>query len=117
MAGTKKRILLVDDDALVRRVTARLLEHHGFVAICADGGLAAMERLHDQEFDAVVCDVSMSPMSGPQLLDAMLDQGIVLPFMFISGFTGESLAHLKAPLLCKPFTSEQLMDSLGQLIG
>lgn len=59
-----KRILIVDDDALVRRVTTHMLKKTEAVTDVAENGQAALEKLQYGQFDAVVLDINMPLLNG-----------------------------------------------------
>src|SRR5690606_17333243 len=64
----RRRILLVDDDDLVRGATGSVLRSAGFEVVGAADGLEALSLLeHDDDFDAVISDVSMPGMDGHEL--------------------------------------------------
>lgn len=67
---TRPMVLLVDDDALVRRTVSALLENLGYEAIVAEEGLQAIEayRARGSEIDAVILDLVMPGMDGADVL-------------------------------------------------
>ncbi len=66
------RILLVDDELAVREALAGLVALLGHECILAEDGHAALVKLHEQDFDAILSDVLMPRMNGFQLLDRIL---------------------------------------------
>lgn len=63
------RVLIVDDQAFVRRIVMTLLKQIGFNDIYESGdGSQAMQRLAEIEIDLVVCDIEMAPMDGLSFL-------------------------------------------------
>ncbi len=109
-------VLVVDDDADVRRAVTRSLEHQGMsVAAAADGveGLAALER---GSFDAVLCDVVMPVMDGTALFETLRskhpDQLQRLCFMTAYDDDPQVVAFLRGaarPVLAKPFEFHSLV--------
>lgn len=66
------RLLMVDDDAVMRRSAGRFLSRAGFDVVAADSGEAALHRLRSGEhFDVLVVDMQMPTMSGLEVLDAV----------------------------------------------
>ena len=61
---SRKRVLLIDDAALVRTYYRSALEAHGFVVEEALNGLEGLERLLLQTFDLAIVDVNMPQMDG-----------------------------------------------------
>ena len=112
-------ILLVDDEAGIRKVAARILSLHGYRVIdAADGELALEAYRHSGDtIDAVVTDVMMPRMTGLELARRLRRVRPSLPIVFFSGFTGHNEADLEqirslGPLLPKPFTPETLTRAL-----
>ena len=68
------RLLLIDDEPLVGKAIRRLLNTSHDVVI-ADGGTAALEILsHDQEFDAIICDLAMPGLDGPAVHEQLSER-------------------------------------------
>ena len=117
--ATRKRVLLVDDDALVRQAVARALEpHHEVTSV--DGGAAALATLATRSFDAILCDVMMPGMSGRELFEriAAAYPGLEQRVVFITGgtFTADLDAFLTRSgnrRLTKPFGIAELLDAIG----
>jgi len=117
----KLRILLVDDEEIVRRCTARALSDFDVVSV--GSAAEALELLdHDSDFDAVLSDVMMPRMSGPQLFARCYAKHPELAqrFVFASGNPEsarvelsqvvESVGANQAPiLLAKPTPREALL--------
>jgi len=120
-----KRILLVDDDALVRASLAEILNDGGYI-VCeaADGnqGLATLER---DSFDLVVLDILMPERDGLETIRAIREKWAALPVLAISGgdVTGWcDYLRIAAALgaddtLAKPFLSSDFMLRVSRLIG
>jgi two-component system, chemotaxis family, chemotaxis protein CheY len=68
---SKKRVLVVDDAALVRTYYRSALEPHGFVVEEALNGLEGLEKLLLQPFDLAIVDVNMPQMDGITFLHAL----------------------------------------------
>lgn len=62
------QILLVDDDADVRKVVKKILEKSGYNVIAVDNGLSALSELNEHHFDLLLSDASMPQYSGFDLL-------------------------------------------------
>jgi CheY-like chemotaxis protein len=80
------RVLLVDDEDMVRRCTARSLK--GFELVTASSGVEALAILsEDLDFDAVLSDVMMPRMTGPELFERCSEQypQLAQRFVFASG--------------------------------
>ena len=116
-------ILLVEDDAAVRRVIAEAARQHGFDVLEAESGMAglALVKAGIHTFDLAIIDMVMPGMSGLDLaseLDRILP---TLPILYISGCT-DSIAmeviERRSPgsVLYKPFDGETLMERIEALL-
>jgi len=118
------RVLLVDDEDIVRRCTARILS--GFEIVSARSGAEALAILsEDADFDVVLSDVMMPGMTGPELFEHCCESHprLAQRFVFASG-DPENARHLlraavkraaaeRTPvLLTKPSTGETLMQAI-----
>ncbi len=65
---TRERILVVDDDAVVRKNLATLLGRAGYEADQAADGVEAVEKLNQRKFDLVLTDIVMPRMDGHALI-------------------------------------------------
>lgn len=67
-ASTKPRVLVVDDEEMIRDALSRFLRTRGFDAVTEDSGAAALARLSQEHFDVMLCDIRMPVMSGLDVL-------------------------------------------------
>lgn len=120
MAGTTpakppaKRVLLVEDDALIRMLVRDMLEELGFVVTSEAGTLEdAIASSREAGFDFAILDVDLHGKTTVPVADILAARG--LPFLFASGHGRHGVpdAHRGAPLLQKPFHS----DALGRAIA
>jgi PAS domain S-box-containing protein len=118
----RARILVVDDEDLVRSVLVRSLEDEGYVVLQARDGREALERLaeHDR-VDLVVSDLVMPVMSGRELAVELSARHPTLPVVWVSGHPWEADpggdAHwLEQPFLQKPVPSTVLHDTVTQVL-
>jgi PAS domain S-box-containing protein len=83
----RARVLLVDDDTIVREVTAEQLEASGFVVLKADAATAALAVLNDgAEVDVLVSDLSMPDKDGVTLIKEAQQLRPGLPAILLTGF-------------------------------
>jgi two-component system cell cycle sensor histidine kinase/response regulator CckA len=108
-------ILLVEDDANVRKLTTRMLEHLGYTVLTARNGREALDlaRQQDHAIDLVLTDVVMPEMAGQDLAQQVsaIRPGIKLVFM--SGYPGRvtsefGVSEANVLFLQKPFSTEEL---------
>jgi CheY-like chemotaxis protein len=112
------RILLVDDEPLVRRVAVRSLKRHGFDVVAVASVREAEEHLiHDRDFDLAIVDRSMPEAPGRTLVGHLRR---VLPDARIAFLTGDLVAADEAALvdgvLSKPMTSADLASAVHDLL-
>ena len=116
------RVLLVEDEDMVRAVAERALTRAGYtVTAAADGdeGLAYVEQ--GAEFDLVLSDVVMPGMDGPAMIRAIRARHPALPVLFMSGYAEEQLRKeiniADVHFLPKPFTVQQVTDKVGAVLA
>ena len=78
------RILIIDDEAPIRRVLRDILENESYQVDDAGTGLEALQIMKDQDFDAIFCDIKMPEMDGIETLDA-IRQISDTPVIMLSG--------------------------------
>ncbi|MCB9567409.1 MAG: response regulator [Myxococcales bacterium] len=117
------RVMVVDDEPMIRRVTARLLQSRGAAVTCAADGHEALELLVDDPsaFECVLLNVSMPYVSGIDVAEEMLGLRPDLPVLLISGYSVEEIQRRVSDLpirgiLPKPFTSGDLFEAVRGLL-
>ncbi len=78
------KILIVDDEKSIRETLREILEYEKYEVKEAGDGQEALEKMSDEEFDLVLCDIKMPKMDGLELLDATMENGISATFIMIS---------------------------------
>ena len=112
------RILLIEDEELVRATTKRLLERLGYQVLEASGAdeALALAAAGTTTFDAVLCDVAMPGRSGPEVVAELRTSRPGLRVLFVSGYPeGEIGASEHAAFLTKPYSLADLADTLRAL--
>jgi PAS domain S-box-containing protein len=116
-------ILLAEDDKIMRRLTKKMLEEHGYKVIEADDGQAAMDviKANHTRIDLVLTDVVMKGISGPELVLQLMDSHPEMKVVYMSGYTGELIANQGVEsgirLLEKPFTRASLLQVIDGALG
>jgi PAS domain S-box-containing protein len=117
-------ILLVEDEAALRRAAQRLLERNGYRVLAAVHGEEAIGVYfrHAGSIDLVLSDVVMPHMSGGQLYNALRAQAETVPFIFMSGYIGEEGHNLLelpegVPLLPKPWGVDDLLHRVAAVLA
>lgn len=116
------RVLLVEDEDMVRAVAERALARAGYqITACSDGedGLEAFEA--DSDFDIVVSDVVMPGMDGPAMVRAIRKLQPEIPVLFMSGYAEEALRKdIDVPnmhFLPKPFSVAAITDKVAMIMA
>jgi signal transduction histidine kinase/CheY-like chemotaxis protein len=111
------KVLVVDDEPLVRMVTADMLADMGHQVLEAENGVEALRLLGEHsDIDAVVTDFTMPQMTGAELAREMHERHADLPILLITGFAGEDLDQA-LPQLLKPFRQEDLAEAMERLLS
>lgn len=81
------KILIIEDEAAIRRVLVKILteENKAYQVEEAEDGLAGMERIKDNDYDLVLCDIKMPKMDGVEVLEATKKIKPEIPMVMISG--------------------------------
>ena len=81
---TMSRILIIDDQAPIRRVLRDILENESYQVEDVGSGMEALQLIKEQEFDAIFCDIKMPEMDGIEVLEAVKKESDT-PVIMISG--------------------------------
>ena len=116
------RILLVEDEDVVRAVAERALTRAGFEVTTASDGDEGLERVSGGgQFDMIVSDVVMPVMDGPSMIRAVRQLRPGIPVLFMSGYAEEQLRSEldldNVEFLPKPFTVQQITDKVGAVLA
>ena len=120
--GGSETILLVEDEAAVRRAVAEFLRLQGYNVIEARDGLDALALAKQQvTIPLVVSDVVMPRMSGGTLAKAVARVRPDTQFLFVSGYAGKTIldhkvVDLETNFLQKPYTLKQLSSKIRRAL-
>jgi two-component system, OmpR family, response regulator MprA len=114
-------ILVVDDDAGLRRALRRVLVAQGFSVEIAGDGAEALSRLRTESFDLVVLDVMMPGGDGIEVCERLRAEGDRLPVLMLTARDAirDRVAGLEAgadDYLVKPFANEELVARVRALL-
>ena len=116
-AAQPLRILMVDDEPLVREVVRLFLEEDRHSITMAVNGRDGLARFCDGEFDLVVTDRFMPEMNGTQLARAIKKLKPSQPIILLTGCSGGAVENSAADLVVpKPFTIDSLRRAIRQVL-
>lgn len=117
-------ILVVDDQATVRRMAHRLLNEWGFRVFEAESGEEAMEVVETARagIQLVMVDVVMPFMDGVQVARRIRERWPSQRMLYMSAHPAEvlmeyGLTELDAPFLAKPFTRDELLTKVSEALA
>ncbi|HUR93286.1 MAG TPA: response regulator [Gemmatimonadales bacterium] len=118
----RPRVLIAEDDPVVRSLIVRLLEEDGYTVVSARHGAEALETaLATESIDLLITDVRMPVMDGWELGRQLRRRWPALPVLYISGFDdeltrGSGAASARGAFLRKPFDLAELSRQVARLL-
>jgi DNA-binding NtrC family response regulator len=81
------KILIIEDEAAIRRVLSKILseENESYKVEEAEDGLQGLEKVKNEEYDLILCDIKMPKMDGVEVLEAVKKIKPEIPMVMISG--------------------------------
>ena len=114
----RRRVLVIDDEALICQAIEQILSDSHDVAVATTGS-DALELVASTEFDFILCDVMMPDMNGHELYRRVAAQhpGLERRFVFMTGALAPSIAksleQLPNPWLAKPFEITEVLELIA----
>jgi CheY-like chemotaxis protein len=120
----RRRVLVVEDEPLIGDVLRMMLEDNYDVTVTTSGATAQEILTNDKAFDAILCDLHMSPVSG-MALHAWLTEaapGVAARMVFMTGgaFTAEDIAFersVKNKFIMKPLAWATVESTVAEVVG
>ena len=118
----KKKILIVDDSAMSRRMMRRIVESAGFEVVEAEEGPEALEKYYLDKPVAVFLDLTMRDMYGLEVLEKLRQMDpnarVIIASADIQDMTRDSVTQAGADaFINKPLTSEKVLGALNEVIA
>lgn len=112
-----ERILVADDDAVIREGLRRILTAEGYDVETVSNGRAALERLDEKSFKLLITDLKMPGMSGLEVLQSLRACQPELPVVLITGYAAidnavEAMKNGATDYLSKPFANDELISKV-----
>ena len=119
----RETILVVEDDAGVRSLTCRILDHRGYRVLEASDPAEALEvaRSYEHHINLLLSDVIMPGSGSVSLFEELLRQRRSLRVLYMSGYADETIVRHGllvegAPFLQKPFTAKGLVEKVREVL-
>ncbi len=117
----QERILVADDDAVIREGLRRVLGMEGYLVETQPNGRLALDRLQESSFDLLITDLKMPGMSGLEVLQAVRVLQPEMPVILITGFAAvdnavEVMKNGAADYLAKPFANEEIVAKVRKAL-
>ena len=118
-----KRVLVVEDDSVVRNLVREVLtEFHCCVLEAADGPAGLALAVANEDIDLLITDVGLPGLNGRQLADAVRTQRPALPILFMTGYAEvaagrEGFMEPGMELITKPFDLRVLAARIAQMLA
>jgi CheY-like chemotaxis protein len=116
-------ILVAEDEAGVRRLVQRVLEHHGYrvLAVATPHDAIEMARGYHEPIHLLVSDVVLPHMSGRALAGHVIDIRPEIRVLYTSGYTDNTITQLGVldpgtPFIQKPFTPDALVRKVREVL-
>jgi signal transduction histidine kinase len=116
------RILVVDDEPMVRNIVSEYLKGDGHTVEIADGGCAGVEKFRKDIFDLVLVDRAMPDMNGDEVAAAIKSINPAMPVIMLTGFGSMMQANDEKPsgvdlVVGKPVTIADMRAAIACAIG
>lgn len=115
------RILVVDDEQLVRELLQDILVNLGFEVVAVSNGVEGVQAFVNTHFDAVFTDLGMPGMSGWELARSIREHDSTVPIAVVTGW-GEVVGSKEQKeagvnwIVAKPFTTTQIEDLANRVV-
>ena len=121
-SDTMPLVVVVDDDEAARVSLVRLLDVAGYTARAYDSGAALLESPDAAQAACLVTDLQMPGLTGLELQRALLERGVVVPMVFVTGFgtvstSVQAMRDGAVDFLEKPAEPEALLDAVERAIA
>jgi ATP-dependent Lon protease len=117
----KPRILIVDDEEIVRKNLTHYLSKDNYVVVAVSSGLEALKKMESSEFDVILTDLKMDNIDGFEILKRTKARYPFTEVVLITGYATidsavESMKHGAFHYLAKPFKLENVKTVVRQAI-
>jgi excisionase family DNA binding protein len=116
--NSRQKVLIVDDEEMVRGALQSMVERCGIAAVTAASGFEALEKAKTESFRMVFLDLNMPRMNGVETLKALKEMDRDLVFVIVTALSGDDdlfrsiLDYAPVSVIPKPFAFHQISDLL-----
>ncbi|HIJ86742.1 MAG TPA: sigma-54-dependent Fis family transcriptional regulator [Desulfuromonadales bacterium] len=116
------RLLIVDDEAVIRDGLKRVLEGESYIVETCSSGYSAIETMQKRDFDLIITDLKMPGMSGIEVLKTVRTLQPLIPVILITGYAAvdsavEAMKNGAADYLSKPFVPALLLEKVRSALS
>jgi DNA-binding NtrC family response regulator len=117
----RKRILVVDDEAVIREGMRRILDGGEFEVETFANGYLAIEKLQEEAFDLLITDLKMPGMGGMEVLKSIKILQPEMPVIIITGYSSvdtavEAMKNGAVDYIAKPFTPDEINEKVRKAL-
>ncbi len=118
---SQPRILVVDDEAVIRQAVKRILEQENYEVVTATSGHTALEKVQNNDFTVVISDLKMPGMGGMEVLKSIKILQPNVPVIIITGYATvetavDAIKNGAFDYLPKPFNPQQVKQLVEKAI-
>ncbi|MFN3396104.1 MAG: sigma-54-dependent transcriptional regulator [Thermodesulfovibrionales bacterium] len=111
----KGRVLIIDDDEIIRKSCEKVLSPEGYIVVSAQSGREGLKLLSNKPFDLVLTDLRMPDMNGIDVLKKVKEMGPDIEVIIITGYGTiksaiEAIRYGAYDYVEKPFSPEELLN-------
>ena len=116
------RLLIIDDEAVIRDGLKRVLEGESFVVETCSSGFHAIEIMQQREFDLIITDLKMPGMSGMEVLKNVRTLQPDIPVILITGYASvdtavEAMKNGASDYISKPFGPDIILEKVQKALS
>ncbi len=116
------RLLIIDDEAVIRDGLKRVLEGEAFAVESCSSGFNAIAIMQQREFDLIITDLKMPGMSGIEVLKSVRTLQPHIPVILITGYASvdtavEAMKNGASDYITKPFTPDVLLEKVRTVLN
>ena len=118
----RHRLLIVDDESVIRDGLRRILENESYAVETCSSGFQAIEIMQQREFDLIITDLKMPGMSGMEVLKSVRTLQPNIPVILITGYASidTAVAAMKngaSDYISKPFAPDILLEKVHNALN